>query len=375
MFVLASVLACSAPAVASAKSGGVTQIKVSNAPADQAASGVEGIAVNPSSQTVVAIGTLKQKTNADYAQGRVWVIDGRKDKLVATLHLSGAAYAGIGVDTATDTFYVADSQLPNPAPEQPGGVAVINGRTHKVTATISVPGIGTYVESGRAAVAVDSNTDTIYTDGASYTVTVINGRTNAVAATVQNTPYPGPLSVDLASDTVYEVGGASGGTTGVWAINGHTDMAEGLTTASSVTIPTATSPDGVAVDSKAGRIYVTGGNEADAVEIIHRGASRIAHTIKLANANVGSVAVDTGTHSVYVASGNVTEGCQGFVTEINGKTNKVTATVNGINGTAVAVDSAHDRVWVTDGDKVDAFRGGYSRKAKKCGAGGITLGG
>jgi DNA-binding beta-propeller fold protein YncE len=72
----------------------------------------------------------------------------------------------------------------------------------------------------------------------------------------------------------------------------------------------------------------------------------------------------------------VYQGCPGFVSQINGKTNKVTATVNGIeDATAVAVDSKNHMVYVTNGNKVAVFHGGYSRKQKKCGGGGIVLGG
>ncbi len=362
-----------APAAASAKKAGVTEITVSHA----AAAGplaLSDIAVDPSTGTVFVTGSGIANPNLPTG-GRVWVIDGRNNKVVATLHLIGASNAGVAVNTATDTVYVADAQLPNPTPDQPGGVTVIDGRTHKVTATISIPGLGEDALSGGPRLAVDSSTNTVYANGPGYSTDVISGRTNALTTTVPWPYYPGPVAIDTGSDTVYATGGASGGTDGVWVINGHTGVAEGITTASPVTIPTLGTPAGVAADSHTGRIYVTAATASNGMSIIHRGANRIVHTVHIKNGNVGQVAVDSGANSIYVTAGSVYAGCPGFVSQINGKTNKVTATVGGIKDAgALTVDSKDHMVYVTSANKVAVFHGGYSRKQKKCGSGGIVLG-
>jgi DNA-binding beta-propeller fold protein YncE len=374
VFLLSSVPAWLSPTAASAKKAGVTEITVSHAAA-AGARATSDIAVDASTDTVFVTGSGIANPNLPTG-GRVWVIDGRNNKVVATLHLIGASNAGVALNTATDTLYVADAQLPNPTPEQPGGVTVIDGQTHKVRATISIPGLGGYALSGGPRLAVDSSTNTVYANGPGYSTDVISGRTDTVTATVPYPYYPGPIAVDTGSDAVYATGGASGGTTGVWVINGHTDVTEGITTTSPVTILTPGPPAGIAVDSRTGRIYVTGATNAAGVSIIHRGANRIVHTIRIKNGNIGEVGVDTAANSIYVTAGSVYQGCPGFVSQINGKTNKVTATVNGIeDATAVAVDSKNHMVYVTNGNKVAVFHGGYSRKQKKCGGGGIVLGG
>jgi DNA-binding beta-propeller fold protein YncE len=372
VFLLSSVPAWLAPTAASAKKAGVTEITVGHT-VTAGGRGTSDIAVDPSTNTVFVTGSGIANPNLP-AGGRVWVIDGKKNKVVATLHLVGASDAGVAVNTTTHVFYVADGQLPNPTPEQPGGITVIDGRTHKVTATISIPGLGNY--TGGPRLTVDSSTNTVYANGPGYSTDVISGRTNTLTTTVPWPVYPGAIAVDTGSDTVYATGGASGGTDGVWVINGHSDVTEGITTTSPVTILTPGPPVGVAVDSRTGRIYVTGAANAAGVSIIHRGANRIVHTIPIKNGNVGEVGVDTAANSIYVTAGSVYQGCPGFVSQINGKTNKVTATVNGIeNAGAVAVDSKNHMVYVTNSNKVAVFRGGYSRKQKKCGSGGIVLGG
>jgi DNA-binding beta-propeller fold protein YncE len=373
VFLLSSIPAWLAPAAASAKKAGVTEITVSHTAA-AGARGTSDIAVDPATDTVFVTGSGIANPNLP-SGGRVWVIDGKKNKVVATLRLVGASNAGVALNTATHTVYVADGMLPNPTPEQPGGITVIDGRTHKVTATISIPGLGNYASPG-PRLTVDSSTNTIYANGPGYSTDVISGRTNTVTATVPYPYYPGPIAVDTGSDDVYATGGASGGTTGVWVINGHTDVTEGITATSPVTILTPGPPAGVAVDSRTGRIYVTGAANAAGVSIIHRGANRIVHTVRIKNGNIDDVGVDTAANSIYVTAGSVYQGCPGFVSQINGKTNKVTATVNGIeNATAVAVDSKNHMVYVTNGNKVAVFHGGYSSKQKKCGGGGIVLGG
>jgi DNA-binding beta-propeller fold protein YncE len=371
VFLLSSVPAWLAPTAASAKKAGVTEITVSHTAA-AGGRGTSDIAVDPSTDTVFVTGSGIANPNLP-SGGRVWVIDGKNNKVVATLHLVGASNAGVAVNTTTHVFYVADGQLPNPTPEQPGGITVIDGRSHKVTATISIPGLGNYTSGPR--LTVDSSTNTVYANGPGYSTDVISGRTNTLTTTVPWPVYPGAIAVDTGSDTVYAAGGASGGTDGVWVINGHSDVAEGITTTSPVTILTPGPPVGVAVDSRTGRIYVTGATDAAGVSIIHRGANRIVHTIPIKNGNVGEVGVDTAANSIYVTAGSVYQGCPGFVSQINGKTNKVTATVNGIeNAGAVAVDSKNHMVYVTNSNKVAVFHGGYSRKQKKCGSGGIVLG-
>ena len=76
----------------------------------------------------------------------------------------------MAVDETTDTIYVAN--------DGSGTVSVIDGATNTVTATVAV---GT----DPIGVAVDETTDTIYAanDG-SGTVSVIDGATNTVTATV-----------------------------------------------------------------------------------------------------------------------------------------------------------------------------------------------
>jgi DNA-binding beta-propeller fold protein YncE len=350
-------------------SSGLAQITLVHEPATDN-SAINDVAVDPSTHTVLVTGTAKVN---DASEGRIWIINGKSHHLIATLHMpgfdGGGSYygGGVGVDPATHRFYVADPGLTVPPSTVAGAIVVIDGSTHKVLSEIP--------EGGAIAAAVDSRTDTVFAPGGGYTTDVINGKTNAVTATVGSVYYAAAVDVDPGSDTAYVVGGASGGTDGVWAINGHTDMAEGITTAKPVTVSMADPPSDVAVNPKSGIAYVAGGNsKGGAVFILHRGAKRFSKTIGVRNGSATAVAVDSASNTFYVTSSSDIAGCLGFVTERSGKTNKVLATVNQItNPGAVAVDSSTHTVFAVSGGKLDIYRAGYSNKHKKCGVGGITV--
>jgi DNA-binding beta-propeller fold protein YncE len=369
LVLLSCVFAWLVPSAAFA-SGGLTKLTLVHEPSTNT-SAINDVAVDPSTHTVLVTGTAKVN-NA--SAGRVWIINGKSHHLIATLHLPGLQGGGsilygggVGVDPVTHRFYVADSGLTVPPASSPGALVVIDGRTHKVLSEIP--------EAGALAAAVDSRTDTVFAPGGGYTTDVINGRSNAVTATVGSVFYPAAVDVDSGSDTAYVVGGAAGGTDGVWAINGHTDMAEGITAAKPVTISMVDPPSDVAVNDKTGNVYVAGGNsKGAAVFTLHRGANRIAHTIGIHDASATAIAVDSASNTFYVTSSSSIVGCPGFVTERSGRTNKVLATVHGLSDPgSIAVDSATHTVFAVNGGKLEIYRAGYSTKQKKCGIGGTTV--
>ncbi len=93
------------------------------------------------------------------------------------------------MDPATDTVYVTDYY--------DGTVSVIDGATNTVTATIPVG-------SGPDGVGVDPATDTVYvTNFNDGTVSVIDGATNTVTATIPVGLQPFGVGVNPATHAVY----------------------------------------------------------------------------------------------------------------------------------------------------------------------------
>jgi DNA-binding beta-propeller fold protein YncE len=105
---------------------------------------------------------------------------------LGTIRVGGSPTA-IAADSATDTIYVVvtktNGQPAGPASvttlPPPAELAVIDGKTSKVTSNISLVG-------APAGIAVDSSTDRVYlANDDPSTLTVIDGRTDTVATTVK----------------------------------------------------------------------------------------------------------------------------------------------------------------------------------------------
>lgn len=322
------------------------------------------LAVDPSTDTIAVTGAAGANPNIA-GNGRVWVVNGHSGKIIKTIDLSGADSAGIAVDAATGVFYVSDPYDPSSSPQ--GTVVVIDARTGKVTHELPEAGV-------TGAIAVNSKTDRIYATGPGYGVTVIDGHTDATLATVPDVFYPSGIAADPLTDTIFVAGGASGGTTGVWEINGKTNTTIGGSSASPVTIATPYPAAAVASNSANGVTYVLTGT-AGTVAVISKGGTRFSHTTHIRNLNAGSVAVDSAASSVFVSGANEVEGCPNFVAAINGRTNKITGKTYISTAGAIGVDPATRTVWVTNGGSLDHYPVGFTNKEPKCGNGGVTLGG
>jgi YVTN family beta-propeller protein len=184
---------------------------------------------------------------------------------------------GIAVNATTDTIYVTNLNAAT--------VAVINGATNAVTATVSV-------RFASFGVAVDPTTNTIYTpnqDG-STGVWVIDGATNTVTTTVPVGCGPLGVAVDVATDTVYATNDCSGT---VSVIDGSTNVV-------TATIPVGAGPRGVATDDTTNTIYVAN-ISSDTVSVIDGATNAVTATVAVGNSPI-SVAVDATTHLIYVAN-------------------------------------------------------------------------
>jgi YVTN family beta-propeller protein len=144
-----------------------------------------------------------------------------------TLNIAvGSDTHGVAVDGATNTVYAANYGS--------NTVSVIDGATNTVTATVGV-GAAPY------AVAIDQTTDIAYVaNSGSNTVSVINGATKAVTATVNVGSFPVGVAVDQTTDTVF-VSNVEGDSVSV--IDAATDKVTS-------TIDNVVDPLGVAVDAR-----------------------------------------------------------------------------------------------------------------------------
>ncbi|WP_158749184.1 YncE family protein [Acidobacterium sp. S8] len=154
--------------------------------------GVENLAVNPVTNRVyVAEETFP---------GTVEVIDGKNDKVMASITDGGALTFNVGIDTIHDIIYTAD---------QLGTVSVINGATDKLTATIQVGG-------QPADVSVDPLHQRVYVANSGLNaVQVINGVKNTLIDSIPVGNGPDYSDIDILRELLYVVNSQDGTVTAI----------------------------------------------------------------------------------------------------------------------------------------------------------------
>lgn len=139
------------------------------------------LAVNPKTNMVYAIGTVSAAppvNGTERSLSNVSVIDGSKNVVVDTVQLHGLA-EGIAVNPSTNTVYAATmgQHLVNQSYFNYGTITIINGSTNAVIKSLSAP-------VGAWGVVVDQATNRIYVSSAAGAVYVIDGSTNTVVGAV-----------------------------------------------------------------------------------------------------------------------------------------------------------------------------------------------
>jgi DNA-binding beta-propeller fold protein YncE len=100
------------------------------------------------------------------------------------------------VDPAANTVYAATRLADNVL-----GIAVIDGATNSITATVALAGA-----TGFVSLAVDAATDTVYAGTQHGSLFAIDGATDAVTKSVQLSPYTDITGLAVDSARVDRVG-------------------------------------------------------------------------------------------------------------------------------------------------------------------------
>jgi len=312
--------------------------------------------------------------------GTVSVIDGAKCNAsvitgcaITPAHLTvGGVPNAATVDEATDTVYVA-----TPNVHGFGALAVINGAT--CNAAVS-SGCG----QTPATVPVGNNGDGVVVDPVTQSVFVVNQGDSTLsiidgaicnaldtAGCAQHPPvvatgyFPGYMDIDVASDTIYV---ANNGANTVSVINGAAcTLARPFACRHDPPTTTAgTIPQGSAIDSATGTLYVSN-QDSDDVSVIDAsscsalvtvGCGRTWPTISTGSGTTPfAVAVDQQTDTVYIANNSsntisVINGatCNAHVTSGCGQTPATVTVVPPGDGNPVGldVDEATDTVYVVN---------------------------
>ena len=285
----------------------------------------QAIIVNPVTNRIYVAIANGIGITAQLTDGNVRVIDGSNDTAGATIQVGRNPFA-IALNPVTNRIYVAN--------DGNGSNATVNVIDGSNNAVATITGFG----NSPNALAVNPVTNRIYVSNGGNNLSVVNGATNQIVATV------GPLAnnnltavaVNPVTNFIYVTDSSNGGE--VIAVNGGNNTVSG-------TVTVGGSPQALAVNSLTNRIYVTDSAARGGHVVVIDGTTtpiRMADSIVTGD-GPGAVAVNPVTNRVYVANYN---DLRGTVAVVDGAT-KTPSTINaGTNPYAVAVNQVTNKVYV-----------------------------
>jgi YVTN family beta-propeller protein len=227
-----------------------------------------------------------QRTNTIYVAtqgpnpaqpGTVYVIDAHSYAVVAKIPVVNSAI-GVAVNSANDMVYVTVGR---------NTVSVINGTTNTVTATINLPS-----STNALYLAVNPNTNQIYvSEELQNTVAVINGATNQIVANVPVGGHPDGIAVFPATNRIYVAN----------AYSNNVSVIDGNNYNVVATMLSVGGPFEVAVNPNTSQVYVTNNFSVSTISVFNATTNVLSGTIQLDNRPFG-IAVDPTRNLLYVAT-------------------------------------------------------------------------
>jgi YVTN family beta-propeller protein len=371
-------LICAVVLAASASLAAAADTKTAAHPQIQVGGFPTGIALNPLTDTIyVGNGTT----------GTLSLINGKKcnagDTAGCNQHVTavtaGTDPIGIAVNGSTNTVYVANAS---------GTVAVVNGAKCDAAnkSGCHVQPASVRVGANPQFLAVDEKTNTIYVANSSAnTVSVIDGSTRRVRATIPVGPNPFTLAVNAATSSVYvtDLGASTISVIDAKTCNGKNVRGCGR---KPMTVNVGQTPGGIAVNTRTNTIYVTGESSSD-VSVIDgktcnarvKSGCRKKPVHILAGAGARGIAVNETTNTVYVANTvantvSVINGATCNATVHTGCGQKAAVAPVGVSPRRVAIDELTNTIYVTNAgsDSVTMLDGRTCSGRAHSGCGGLT---
>jgi YVTN family beta-propeller protein len=280
-----------------------------------------GITANPVTNKVYVVAPTLDGISDNLA-----VIDGSQDVLLQNISVPfGAAFTT--VNYLTNQVYVAGcNYLQNPSPCT---VTVINGKTNTVTATIAVtsdPGLGL------TGITVNPIDGRVYVaNGNDNVIDVINGKTNKLISAIDlQGNSPAAVAINPILDRLYVPLGSNLTT----VVNLSKGKIISTTTYGNTTV-------GAAVNIVTGKVYVTDDEVGPSMTGVLNFNGAVAASVAVGDSPLG-VDVDPISNLVFVASTAVDE-----VSVIDGKTNTIKSVVNSVPASYLAVNSFTQKLYVS----------------------------
>ncbi len=284
------------------------------------------VATDPATDTIYAI-----YSKSSLLPGAIAVINGATDTVTASIGLAFIPSV-LTVDTDSDTVYVVG--------RFPATMAVINGATDAVTASISLPS-----DAASISAAVNPVTDMVYVaDYAHATVIVVDGSSGKVTATIPLTdpvhapdPDPRGITVDTATNQVYV---SDDGDDQIAVIDGATNAVT-----ATIALPAGSGPAQLVADPGTGRVYVVDQGPG-AISVINAATSSVS-TLVTGMGDPFGVALNPGTGTLYATSRDSPDSL-GTTYVIDTASRAITASI-ARGGSYVAVDPSSGSAYVTNG--------------------------
>ncbi len=307
----------------------------------------------------------------------VAILPAAAQTLLATVGVGQRAYF-LAANAATNKIYVANycGNDPGCGSQSPGTVTVIDGLTNTVDATITVG-------RGSGFLLINPVTNKIYVvNHRSNSVSVINGATNTVSTTINVGSYPTYGDINIVTNRIYVVNNGQGQGTTMSVIDGNTDTAI-------ATVRVGNYPQGAAVNPVTNKIYVSNycGNQfgcnatpaQGTVSVVDGATNTVTDTVTVGVAPQ-VIFLNQATNQVWVLNlCGSTLSCDingdnshviGSVTRIDGAT-LATATANtGQGAGALALNSVANKVYVSNNtDNTETFIDGVTLATTTVGVG------
>jgi YVTN family beta-propeller protein len=225
---------------------------------------------------------------------------GTNSGIIETIDLEYSSPDRLAVNPNTNTVYVASSVeydylTGDGSLTGNGTISVIDGTTNELEATIPIEG-GLFDD-----LAVNPNTNTVYVASSTSNITsVIDGTTNRVEATIPIEGQPDDLAINENTNTVY-VGSSDHDEYGYSIGNGTISVIDGTTNELEATIPIEGQLDDLAINENTNTVYVASVN-TDTVYAIKGTATNSAITGTIDLDSPSEIAVNPKTNTVYVGS-------------------------------------------------------------------------
>jgi YVTN family beta-propeller protein len=291
--------------------------------------------------------------------GTVTVIDGATDNTLS-VNVGFNPY-GVAVNSLTNKIYVANHCGNDPACASGGTVSVIDGVSNTVVATVTT---GSHPYS----VAVNSVTNNIYVSNNcgndlschshNGTVSVIDGVSNTVTATVTVGSSPGPPVVNSVTNKIYVANSCGNDPTCTYPYSGGTVTVIDGVTNNPTTVDVGIHPDALDVNSVTNKIYVANQcgddpNCGSSSMTVIDGATLATTDVAIGGRDANTIAVNSVANKIYIPAncyGNPS--CQGApdgtVSVVDGVTLAYTSVGAGVSPDSMALNSVTNTIYVAN---------------------------